>query len=428
MITGVRHGSLLLVVLVAAALAACGGSGRRAAPEPAAGQDRLIALDLSFHTAYRPIALDLRRAVELVLRHAGDRAGTYGVRLRLEDTDRPGGDAAWDTPSCVLNARAHVRATAEVVVIGPRGTGCAKVETPILNRAPDGPLPMVGYVGGNPGLIARWNPGEPGRWYPTGIRSFGHVVASDPYQGTAAARLAHAGLGRSRCLVLDDGGVYGRALAAAFRAEAVRLGLTVVRSATWDARARGYRALFHRARALGTDCVYLAGSNDSNGLRVLRDKVRFLGSNTRVAVIAPDGFSGYPEVRAAGAARGVYLTLAGLPLAALEERSPVVRAFVEEFVTTYGHRPASGEALYGAAAAQLVLAAIGASDGSRRGVRDRLFSGITIPAASSVIGEDVGIDHRNGESVSKVLAVYRITGGSEMYDHAIDLRQGGTSG
>ena len=66
-------------------------------------------------------------------------------------------------------------------VIGTFNSGCAEIEIPILNRAPDGPLGMVSpantYVGlthSGPGTAA----GEPDKYYPNGKRNYIRMVAA----------------------------------------------------------------------------------------------------------------------------------------------------------------------------------------------------------------------------------------------------------
>jgi branched-chain amino acid transport system substrate-binding protein len=56
---------------------------------------------------------------------------------------------------------------------------------------------------------------------------------------------------------------------------------------------------------------------------------------------------------------------------------------------------------------QVILKAIAASDGTRKGVNDAVFggSGITIPASESVIGKDLKIDPKTGDVNAKDITV-----------------------
>ena len=66
-------------------------------------------------------------------------------------------------------------------------------------------------------------------------------------------------------------------------------------------------------------------------------------------------------------------------------------AFIAAYEEKYGMRPRTSYALYGVQALQVILAAIEISDGTRRGVRDAVFTGagITVPAAKAVLGRAI---------------------------------------
>ncbi len=51
---------------------------------------------------------------------------------------------------------------------------------------------MVSHANTNPGLTKAWDPGEPDKYYPTGVRNYGRVIATDDFQGEADARVRGA--------------------------------------------------------------------------------------------------------------------------------------------------------------------------------------------------------------------------------------------
>ena len=71
--------------------------------------------------------------------------------------------------------------------MGTLNSGCAKIEVPVLNQAPDGPLLMVSHANTNVGLTRPWDSGEPNKYYPSGKRNYARVVTTDDVQGAAAA-------------------------------------------------------------------------------------------------------------------------------------------------------------------------------------------------------------------------------------------------
>ena len=87
-------------------------------------------------------------------------------------------------------------------MIGTFSSACARFEIPITNRAG---LPMVspsttsvGLTNAGPGA----EPGEPGRLYPTGERTFARIVADDSVQAAANGLLADR-LGIRRLFLLE---------------------------------------------------------------------------------------------------------------------------------------------------------------------------------------------------------------------------------
>ena len=88
----------------------------------------------------------------------------------------------------------------------------------------------------------------------------------------------------------------------------------------------------------------------------------------------------------------MYISFAGIPSGELVKQGGFGGQFVTDFKTTYGHDPASFYSIYGAAATQLILAAIAKSDGTRKSINSAAFSGITIPADQSILGKEFGID------------------------------------
>ena len=74
--------------------------------------------------------------------------------------------------------------------MGTFNSGCAKIEAPMLNQDPDGPMLMVSHANTNPGLTKTWDPGEPEKFFPTGKRNYARVITTDDFQGPAAAQFA----------------------------------------------------------------------------------------------------------------------------------------------------------------------------------------------------------------------------------------------
>ncbi|MEO8266360.1 MAG: branched-chain amino acid ABC transporter substrate-binding protein [Ilumatobacteraceae bacterium] len=404
----------------AAGTAAPAAPGGTAAPAgtgaPAAGGTLIIATDLPLQGASKDASDDTNNAVSMLIEQAGGKAGAYNVALKSYD-DSTAAKGGWDDATCAKNANDHVANAAEVAVMGTYNSGCAKIEVPVLNQDPSGPMLMISHANTNPGLTKVWDPGEPDKFYPTGVRNYGRVIATDDFQGAADAQFAKQDLKVTKCVVLNDAQTYGVGVATAFKEEAKKQGIEIVADEAWDAKQPNYTALFEGFKDLKPDCVFLGGINDNNGEQLIRDKVAVLGANDgAVKLIAPDGFTGYPTVQKLAEAQNMYISFAGLPAGELVKAGGAGAKFVTDFKAKFGHDPASAYAIYGAAATQYIMAAIAASDGTRKGVLEAAFSGkITITADKSVIGKEFSIDSKSGDVTVKDMSIQLLTGNVETF-------------
>ncbi|MET3806765.1 branched-chain amino acid transport system substrate-binding protein [Nakamurella sp. UYEF19] len=388
---------------------------------PARVDTLVVATDLPLQGSSAAQSDSTNKLIQLYLDSIGNRVGTHQILLRAYDNSTAA-KGAWDEKVCAANAAAHVANTAEVAVVGTFNSGCAKIEVPILNADPSGPMLMVSHANTNPGLTKKWESGEPDKYYPTGKRNYARVLATDDDQGNAAARVAAKKLHVTKCYVLNDQQTYGAGVAAAFTAAAGVEGISIVGQATWKARSGSYTTLFEKIKATGADCVYLGGIFDNNGGQLIKDKVAVLGDNSKVKLIAPDGFTGYTDMLALSQSEGMYLTFCGLVSSELADRGSVAANLLNAYKTKYGTEPSGSYPLYGVAAMQVVLAAIAASDGTRAGVTEAMFSGdgITIDGATSALGQSFSIDPATGDK-QKELTVELVKNHQETYFESVTL-------
>lgn len=359
------------------------------------------------------------KAIELYLKQIKYKAGKFTVKLKIYDnaTAAKGG---WDDAKCAANAQAHVANKSEVAVMGTYNSGCAKIIVPILNQAPGGAMTMVSNANTNPGLTKTWDPGEPGVFYPTGARNYARVCTTDDVQGAAAAQFAKS-IGVKSVYVLNDTQTYGQGVAQAFTTEAKKQGLNVLSSGAygegWDAKQSSYEALFTKVKALNPEMVYLGGIFDNNGGQLVKDKFKVLGDNTVVKMMAPDGFTGYPDFNSMPEADGAYLSFAGLSTELLLKNSPngAGAKFIKAYKAAYKADPVGSYPIYGVAAVQVILAALAKSDGTRKGLTKAIFSGkgITIPAGLSVLGKALVINPKTGDTSAKDITIEQVKGGQE---------------
>jgi len=400
----------------ALALAACGsssggGSGSSSAP---AGKTVVIGTDMPLQGSSKDSSDATNQAIQLYLDQIGNKVGDYTIELKQYD-DSTAAAGKWDQGQCTKNATDHVANANEIAVMGTYNSGCAKIIVPVLNQDPNGPMLMVSQANTNPGLTKTWDPGEPQKYYPTGKRNYARVVTTDDNQGRAAAQFMAKDLMVKKCFILNDNETYGLGVAQAFATEAPKDGIAIIGNEAWDAKQPNYTALFQKIKGLGADCVYLAGIFDNNGGQLIKDKVAVLGDNTAVALMGPDGFTGYPELNKLPEGQGMYLSFPGLTNDDLRKQGGAAAKLLDAYKAKYGADPATSYALYGVAAVQVILQALQQSDGTRLGVNNAVFSGtgITIPADISAIGKELKIDPATGDVNLLDMTIEQIKGNAE---------------
>jgi branched-chain amino acid transport system substrate-binding protein len=369
----------------------------------------LIVLSTLLQGSFADHGIQAAQSVKLVLANRHWRAGPHTIGVQVCD-EVPYGSESSDPRTCDRNARALAANRAVLGVIGPWSSSCAAMLS-ILNRAP-GPVAMVSasatYVGltrAGPGVVA----GDPARYRPSGRRNFARVVPSDDVQGAAGVLYARR-LGTRRMFVLHDDGVFGRGLAADVQAAAPRAGIALAGAAAWRPSARDYQALAQRVRRAHADVVYLAGIATNHGARLIVDLRRELGA--RYPIIAPDGFAnpGYLIERAGSAAEGVVFTIATLPSNKL---APTGRRFATDFERRFGAAPCCF-AVQAAQAAEILLDAIAASDGSRTAVTRNVLRARVRNGQLGSFRFDAA-----GDTTGNTIGVYRITGGRGRFQMAL---------
>src|SRR5262245_20193320 len=336
----------------------------------------LIASDLPLQGAGRSQNLAMQKAIQYVLGLSKFRAGKYSIAYQGCD-DSTAQTGAWDSAKCSANGRAYAANKAVIGVLGTFNSGCAKLIVPILNRAPGGQVAMLSSANTNVGLThnAPWNnPGEPGIYYPTGVRNYARVAASDDYQGPAMVTLFQKFTKVKNVYILNDTQTFGKGVAQAFQQRAQKLGLKVLGFESWDPKATSYEAIGERIKNTGAQSVYLGGIVCNNGVKLLKDLRSVLG--TKPVFGGPDGWTPYEATLKAGsAAQKMYVSYAGLPLENIN-KTKTGHAFIKSF-SKYLKLP-KGQlpppyAVYQAQAAQVMLTAIGKSNGTRGSVTKALF-------------------------------------------------------
>jgi len=309
------------------------------------------------------------------------------IRLMLDQNDWTAGDTPvafqacddssadtglWDEGICKDNATAYADDDRVLGVIGTYNSGCAAIEIPILNKAD---VAMI-----SPGNTAvcltesssLCEDGQPDSLYPTGDRNYARVIPNDAFQGAALAQFTSEEENAIRPFVLyaaDDPTSTGQAQN--FKGAAGELGLDVAGYETWDPKADDYTKLFEQVKSSGADAVVLAGLTDQNGGQLIDDKVKVLGSNAKIPLVAFDGFAQQATIDDAGeASAGMF---ASIPGSAPENLSSNGVAFVSDLGDALDGAPVEQFAPYAAEAASVLLGAIETGGTDRAAITSAVF-------------------------------------------------------
>ena len=363
----------------------------------------IIASDLPLQGAGRSQTVEMTKAVNYILAQHGYKAGKWTIGYQSCDDATPQA-GKWDSGKVAANAQAYAADKTVVGVIGTFNSGAAAIMIPVLNRARGGPVAMVSpantYVGlthAGPGTA----PGEPGKYYPTGKRNYIRVVAADDFQGAADAVLTQK-LKKKSVYVLNDKEAYGLGVATNFKNAATKLGIKISGFEAWDPASSSYEALATKIKQSGAEAVFLGGLICENGGKLVKDLSAGLGSG--VQLMAPDGFTPISAVveGAGPGSEGLTVSVAGLPNKQLKGAG---KAFLKGFGKATGKEP-DPYSVYAAQAAEVLLAAIARSDGSRTSITAELFN---TKVKNGILGSFT--INKNGDTSSNPVAIYKVKGG-----------------
>ena len=367
--------------------------------------DHVIVSDFPMQGPVSATTVPMAAAIRLALAQRRFRAGPYKIGYQAcDDSTAQAGN--YDLDKCVANARSYAANPLVLGVVGPHNSACTAAQLPILNSARGGPLAMVSPTNSEINLTHEYEdiPGGTGGLYPTGVRNYARVYPANDVQAAAQAMLLKR-QGRHRVFVVaaarDD---YATSIAVSFGHAARRLSLGIAGTAVWDDRHSSADALVSRIRRSRADAVVLAGLLNYGFSAGLVADLRSARGN-QVALVGDDGFLPIPVLvrQTRGLARGMYITAA----AGFPGNLPASgREFLRRFVAAHPEQPASGFTVYAAQAAEVLLAAIGSSDGTRRSVTAEL---LRVRVRDGVLGT-FGFDAQ-GDSTRPMVTVFRVSPG-----------------
>jgi branched-chain amino acid transport system substrate-binding protein len=389
----------VLLVLVVGALAlvaaGCGGDGDdggggggsvSALPASSCGPlqykgegdpDYLIASDLPLQGSSRTQTTQMNQAIAYELEQRDWKAGDYNIGFQACD-DASAQLAKWDPSKCSANANAYKGNDKLLGVLGTFNSGCAAIEIPVLNQAPEGGILLFSAANTYGCLTEPCAGNEPEKYYPSGTRTYVRVAPSDPNQAAVVAKFAE-GKGVKSVYILNDKEAYGLGVAKNFQGAAKALGMEIKGFAAYDPKQPNFQATFTKIKATDPDAIFVGGLIDENSGQLINDKVSILGPNVDspskgTMLLLPDGFTDNAIFdRAEGGtpnAKGAYYSVAGV---GIDQYKGAALEWIDGFQQSTNAESISPYSILAAQSAQVLLDAIENSDGSRSEVIKNVF-------------------------------------------------------
>jgi len=353
----------------------------------------------------------------LALDQVGSRIGEYRIALKiLDDATVAGG--GWDPGQTTINVRAAVLDPTTIGYVGDFNSGASAISIPPLNRAG---IPQVSPTSAAVGLTSAAlgaQPGEPQKYYPTGIRTFARVVPNDRIQAIAQVHVQQEE-GCASTFVLNDGEVDGADAARSFEVAAQAAHLRLAGIGMFVRGASSYKALASGIAHVAPDCVMIAADTES-GAALLTTELAAAMPTVKIFGTAGLAESTYADPWQGGVPLSVDpRVVVTSPALGLNEYPPSARVFNAAYTRRFG--PPEPDAIFGYEAMSLMLDGIerATDEGTEPAIRSRVRSAIFATRdRHSVVG--AYSINRNGDTTVHRYGVYGIVHGRLTFREAID--------
>lgn len=395
------------LVAASALVGSCGGDDRHVEPLPRSMCSQLvtargvqpgllIVADLPTRGRVGSSGAAMAQAMRLTFERHGFRAGEHRLALQICDDSTARADQV-DVERCAANGKAYAANRAVVGVIGPIHSVCAEALVPETEPST---LAVISPSATSIKLTRpqAGQPAVPGRT--SARRAFFRVIAPDDEQANVAVSLARR-LGAHRLFIVAEASGYGQALRLAADRAARAAGMRILGPAFWDADGRRAQALAREVRVAGADAAILSGTWQEGGAELAAALRSELGQ--RFPIIASEGFLlGLPP-QAARAADRIWITVPGVPAARLPAAGRRIVAAAGAGQAPFISPPLAAQA------AELLLAAIARSDGTRGDVTRQLRRVRLTDGPIGAMSFDAF-----GDPVPRRITLYRVRGSTPL--------------
>jgi branched-chain amino acid transport system substrate-binding protein len=407
-----------LALATVAVIAGLSGCGSKDAPSARIeGKTLTIYLSATLRGASQVSGAALVDGAQLALAQIRNRIGAYRIVLKVLD-DATVQRRGWDPGQTTINARMAVLDPTTIGYVGDANSGASAISIPPLNRAG---IPQVsptssavGLTSGGPAAF----PGEPQKYYPTGIRTFARVVPNDSVQAIAQVRLQQS-MGCRTTYVLNDGEVDGAAAARSFEVAAQAAGIKLAGIQAFPRNATSYKPLARGVAQTHPDCVLISADTESGAVPLTE----------QLAATMPDvklfGSAGLAETTYADPAQGGLPLWAGsrvmitAPTLGPTQYPTAARAFATAYERRFGQ--VEPDSIFGYEAMSLLLNAIerATGRGTRPAVRSQVRNALFATRDRQSVLGTYSIDS-GGDTTQRRYGVYIIVAGRLTFWQAMD--------
>ena len=406
--SGAKTWAWVALAVMSALLVLTGCGTKDAQPAQIRGNTLTIYVSVPLLGASRVSGEAVVDGAQLALTQVRDHIGKYRIQLRALN-DATAARGGWDPGQTTIGVRGAVLDPTAIGYVGELNSGASAVSIPPLNRAG---IPQVSPTSSAVGLTssaAGANPGEPMKYYPTGVRTFARVVPNDSVQAVAQVRVQQS-MGCTRVYVLNDGEVDGVDMAQSYELAALRAGLRVIGIQIFPRDATSYQALATGVAQKRPDCILLSADTESGAVRL----------TTQLAAAMPNvkifGTQGLAESTFFNPLQGgIPLSVAPqvvltAPTLALADYPASARAFIAAYERAYG--PPQPASILGYEAMSLMLDAIkrATDHGTAPAIRSKVRAAIFATRNRRSVLGTYSID-ANGDTTLRRYGVYTIAGG-----------------
>ncbi|MGI8769578.1 MAG: branched-chain amino acid ABC transporter substrate-binding protein [Propionibacteriaceae bacterium] len=337
--------------------------------------------------------LGIRNSVELAIKRANDAKAISGWTIEMAAQD--------DQKSADVGKNAANKLADDdgvIGVVGPLNSNIGQTVAPVLNTAG---IVEVSPANTNPALTQ----GDafatsPKRPYKTYFRT----CTTDSVQGPFAAQyLFDSGI--KSVATVHDKKTYGQGLVEAFTKQFTKLGGKIVAAETINPDDKDYSAVITNIKPKSPQALYYGGEYPQSG--PLSKQMKAAG--LKIPLMGGDGMFDPKYIEAAGAdAAGDLVTSVGAPA----ETLPSAKEFVDAYAKAGYSDPFGAYGAYSYDAANAIIEAMKvslASAADAKSARPATVDAMSKVSFDGATGK-VAFD-QYGDTVSRVLTVYKVSGG-----------------